>query len=326
MRVSQLSDPNQLLPSPEQTWVHAVDSRARLLEALDASSATTNKNKNNESNDDGVITAIETDVLMGYSSTSDTTETIPIMAHPPNTASDLSMAEFLDLISQNHANRGNETAPSGRIVTKVIKLDFKEMEPVEPTLKAIVDKGLRTSPQGAFFLNADILPGPGFRWEGAVTIPAATFLETCLKYIRQTRDPSNANTTRFAFSMGFKADYTDAHGYTAVDVQAMSDLIAHYQLLADESVADDTASSRVGVVLALNARQLVKSLDKFDSIMTQFPDLQILVWTGKGELAIPQASIQVIRDHFGGILDMADRIGFDCQVSFMRNSKKLMMG
>ena len=47
---------------------------------------------------------------------------------------------------------------------------------MEPTLKAIVDKGLRTSPQGAFFLNADILPGPGFRWEGAVTIPAATFL------------------------------------------------------------------------------------------------------------------------------------------------------
>jgi len=227
------------------------------------------------------------------------------------------MTDFLDNIVENEETK---------TVNKVIKLDFKELEPVEATLQAIVNKQLQTSSEGAFVLNADILPGPGHD-EKSVSIPAELFLETCLRYIRQSQDQHHQQTNngrnqapRFAFSLGFRAHCSDPHGYTASHVQSMSDLITRYQL---QSTKDDPASDNnnhnngnIGVILALNARQLAKSLDQFDGIMDLFPDLQILAWVGKGEPGIQRESIQSIETHFRK-LGMSNRIGFDCRVSIM---------
>jgi Uncharacterized conserved protein (DUF2181) len=260
-----------------QTWAHAVDSRQGLLDALQSDT----------------ITAIETDLIMGFTNgATDGQEKVPIMAHPPNTHSDLSMEAFIDIMRAN-AHRSN----------KVIKLDFKEQETVEPTLTALVKAQLPTT----IFLNADILPGPGRREPGAVTIDAPFFLKTCQKFIQhhQQQSSSGATTTRFAFSLGFKTMFADITGYTAEDVEAMTFLMDHYQLFQTDG--------DVGVVLALNARLLEKSLTQFDSILPRYPKLQLLVWTGKGEPPVPHSLIQSLQDHFEKT-GMRQRIGYDCQV------------
>ena len=273
------------LPSPDQTWAHAVSSQAELRAALE----------------DATITAIETDLLMGKCTTSasaSSTSSIPIMAHPPDRESDLSMTQFWDIVSTENLKG----------IHKVIKLDFKELETVEPTLKEIVQRRIATIKSTAIFLNADILPGPGRREPKDVTIPARQFLDTCLKYIgpsaKKTASENNNLTTRFSLSLGFKADCMGSNGYTQEDMQTMSQWMIDYQL----------EEKGIGVVLALNARQLSKSLSSLDSIMKQFPHLGILAWTGKGEPPISRTSVQLIQDHFER-LNMSHRIGFDCQVS-----------
>jgi Uncharacterized conserved protein (DUF2181) len=264
---------SKMLPPPQQTWVHAVDNRRTLLEALQ----------------DDAITAIETDLLMGHSSSIDTPDhsnhKIPIMAHPPSTTSDLPMVDFWKLVGSNST------------VQKVIKLDFKDPETVQPTLQAIADLKLQTTGHAVIFLNADVLPGPGQRQEGVVTIQAKPFLETCLQYQKQS-------TARMALSLGYKTQWTDVVGYTPDDVQAMAELIQDYQLVEQE----------IGVVLALNARLLAKSLNHWQVLLKKYPSIQILAWTGKGEPSISQALVGLIQYHFREN-GMAERIGYDCQVS-----------
>ena len=317
------------LPPPNQTWVHAVDNKRMLLEAL-----------HNDS-----ITAIETDVLMGHTegTTTTTTDKIPIMAHPPNTQSDLPMTEFVHLIYSHQSNNDNNnnspsshgnirktgdlllldpqpqglhdmpsiTSSSNRVTNnKIVKLDFKEMAAVEPTLKAFVDAS-NVAPStdttaSVIFLNADILPGPGHRDPNDLQMNATEFIETCLPYMEEYRQDTTTTARRqMAFSLGFKTDCSDlGDGYTMDDFTAMANLISQYRLV----------ERRMGIVLALNARQLAKSLFSVDNIMLQFPHLQILAWTGKGEPPIPEASIEQIRHHFES-LQMTHRIGYDCQVS-----------
>ena len=290
------------LPSPKQTWVHAVDNKQMLLEAL--------------YND--AITAIETDILMGRCAvlTPDSNQPtptndndrvmIPIMAHPPNRTSDLIMTDFLGLVSSAYMEDYDDNALGGnKIIRKIIKLDFKEIATVEPTLKALVALQAKTTESSIVFLNADILPCPGNRGN-VTTIDSTEFMETSLKYICKCRD-----TTRMAFSLGFKTNWTDPNdGYTMEDLRAMSDLISHYHQLVE---------LKIGVVMALNARQLAKSLSSsssssLDEMLRQFPQLQILAWTGKGEPAIPKSILQEIQDHFDE-LQMVHRIGYDCHVS-----------
>ena len=68
---------------------------------------------------------IEADVSMGTIAGGDG-NIMPIMAHPPVNTSDLSLEEFLDTILSSGI-----TAPKG------IKLDFKDLEALEPSLMAI---------------------------------------------------------------------------------------------------------------------------------------------------------------------------------------------
>lgn len=315
-----------LLPSPKHlSWIHAVDNRTTLRRALQ----------------DDTITAIETDLVMGTCTFSQQPNkdddddspqaaaagSVPIMAHPPSTTSDLSMVDFLQILIlelEKHATPFH----------KVIKLDFKDYATVEPTMKAIVEQHRfndddnddndedehrlsqrRTHSQFSeifYFLNADILPGPGRREKDCVSIPPDFFLETCLQHIQQkqkleasTSSSPLAANVRFGFSLGFKTDFKDAAGYTHEDVRSMADLLRHYERQLQDQ--------HVGVVLALNARLLQRSLSTFHDILTSFPSTQILAWTGKGEPSIPQALVNDIRDYYSN-KGWSHRIGFDCQV------------
>ncbi|XP_071337958.1 protein FAM151B isoform X2 [Trachinotus anak] len=106
----------------EVKWSHAVNSRSGLAEALA-----------------GPTHMLEADVIMrGH----DPKE--PIMAHPPDTDSDITLKEWLE---------GVKTRDKG------IKLDFKSLEAVSPSMALL--EAVLAEQRRPVWINADILSGPG---------------------------------------------------------------------------------------------------------------------------------------------------------------------
>jgi hypothetical protein len=145
-------------------WSHATNSIAKLKAALE--------------NDE--ITAIECDIMMGHGDSS--MMAVPILSHPPffpiRPQSDLTLSHFLSLVSP--------IGSDGRsILQKHIKLDFKEIEALAPSLNQILDLHLTNPSSKTIFLNADILPGPGRRSDEH--IDPSPFIETSLSHIRSDK-------------------------------------------------------------------------------------------------------------------------------------------
>lgn len=93
---------------------------------------------------------LEADILMGYHGTFQDLQ--PIMAHPPTDSSDLTFTQFLDGVIRATKLDGKR---------KGIKLDFKDIEAVEPCLKQLKARLEElSSPHFPVFVNADILQGP----------------------------------------------------------------------------------------------------------------------------------------------------------------------
>ncbi|XP_072525519.1 protein FAM151A [Salminus brasiliensis] len=108
------------------TWYHAANSKTEMKEALQS----------------GVM-ILEADVnVEGHNTVNETN--IPIMAHPPNVYSDNTLKEWLEAVLES--KRG-------------IKLDFKSLQAVEPSLDLLRIKN-QTGIHRPVWLNADILPGP----------------------------------------------------------------------------------------------------------------------------------------------------------------------
>ena len=91
----------------------------------------------------------------------------PIMAHPPDTQSDLSLILFLETVL--------EAVEAGG-ARKGIKLDFKSLDILQPSLETL--KRLEVRLTFPVWLNADILTGPG----GRPPVEAAVFLQLCTTY------------------------------------------------------------------------------------------------------------------------------------------------
>ena len=130
----------------EVRWAHAVNSQNKLQEALS-----------------GKVMMLEADVLLRPA------DRIPIMAHPPDTESDLSLEQFL-----------KETIGT----TKGIKLDFKSTAAIEPSLKILLDVTSGKEVHNPVWFNADVLPGPcnkDTECNDAVIDPHV-FLSLCAKY------------------------------------------------------------------------------------------------------------------------------------------------
>jgi hypothetical protein len=207
-----------ILPSPHQRWSHSTNSLSKLFIALE----------------DSNITAVEADILIGHvadqSGNSSPSTDEPIMAHPPHTQCDLSSRHFLDLVTSSLVNLRN-----GRRLRKHIKLDIKEMDAVELTLLALKNLAPIDSINGpddsekrqTVFLNADIFLGPGKRTQSG-HLDAHGFVEICLRNIKQLQERGVA--LPFAFSLGFKVDYTSKQRYTPEDCQLMMDIVDQYSL------------------------------------------------------------------------------------------------
>ncbi|XP_018406885.1 PREDICTED: protein FAM151B isoform X2 [Cyphomyrmex costatus] len=125
--------PSEFFPNVQNNltkiiWAHAVNSLMELDKALASKD----------------VMMLEGDVVMGRHTTSNVTDYIPIMAHPPATESDLSLEEFL-MINNNNGSKG-------------IKLDFKSNEAFN--YSKIILKKFQQFLKCPIILNADILAGP----------------------------------------------------------------------------------------------------------------------------------------------------------------------
>lgn len=112
-----------------------------------------------------VITAIETDIVVGRSSDDDIQQ--PIMAHPPNRCSDLTFARFLRMATSKD-----------RKLLKDIKLDFKEQGVLPGCLEQLLRWDVVDSRDRTVYLNADLIPGPG-KTPHDDMIPASAFFDFC---------------------------------------------------------------------------------------------------------------------------------------------------
>jgi len=198
-KYGELPDPKQLI------WAHSTCSKKELNAALL----------------DPSITAIETDIVMGRlenQAQDDSSSTLqPIMAHPPNTTSDLNFLKFIEAF----------TADSEDFQHKHLKLDFKDLETIDPVLNSLNEtlSNKNVSFDKTIFLNADILPGPGRRC-GPLAIGADAFIDKCLAFVK-----IGENKKKFAFSLGWRVDPRSLGGYTVKDVQEMKDIIDKHNLL-----------------------------------------------------------------------------------------------
>ncbi|KAK2150591.1 hypothetical protein LSH36_399g04017 [Paralvinella palmiformis] len=127
------------------TWAHAVNSEQELKSALMS---------------DAMM--LEADVLLEGQGTVNQTDT-PIMAHPPNIYSDITLERWLEITL--NTSRG-------------IKLDFKSVEVLDPSLR-IVSASLSRYQQ-PIWLNADIFSGPNA--EDSTPLNATIFRETVLQF------------------------------------------------------------------------------------------------------------------------------------------------
>lgn len=118
----------------ELSWSHAVNSRRKLAEARS-----------------GPSHMMEADVIMRGRHPSE-----PIMAHPPDTDSDITLSEWLQE-AKSHSQG--------------LKLDFKSLEALSPSLVLLQERLDELS--RPVWINADILAGPG---GGATPLDPAPFL------------------------------------------------------------------------------------------------------------------------------------------------------
>lgn len=78
---------------------------------------------------------LEADVVLGRLIDQNSSESIPIMGHPPATSSDLSLQHFLDSIQLYNSHNRNDS--------RGVKLDFKSIEVFEksvPIIEQLHDK------------------------------------------------------------------------------------------------------------------------------------------------------------------------------------------
>ena len=123
------------------TWAHAVNSKEKLRHYLKTD-----------------ILMFEADVIMRYNKN----DTEPVMAHPPANDSDLTLEVFLQSL---------------KLTRKGIKLDFKSLMAVEPSMGLL--QSVYGSTDKPLWLNADILKGPGSNSQSNPPVDPQEFITKC---------------------------------------------------------------------------------------------------------------------------------------------------
>lgn len=163
------------------TWAHAVNSKKKLDDAL--------KNEN--------IMMLEADVIM------DPVNYIPIMAHPPENTSDLTLELFVNTIL--------DVVDEEEDMKKGFKLDFKETGVLNASM-AILEKALKRKEKEKvppIILNADILQGPNTGPNSTVKVDPEQFLKICGGIKQAILSPGWTTAFVGSNSTGYTKNHTD---------------------------------------------------------------------------------------------------------------------
>ncbi|XP_020326165.1 protein FAM151B isoform X1 [Oncorhynchus kisutch] len=162
----------QVKDAADIEWAHAANSKNKITEALQSSAH-----------------MIEADILLRSNDPKD-----PIMAHPPETDSDVTLRDWLKEVKASD---------------KGIKLDFKSLAAVAPSM-VLLDE-VRAELHGPVWINADILPGPGGK---ATPLDPKVFLEAAVT------PGSHGDVLSLGWTTGWTAD-THNPGYSWEMVREM---------------------------------------------------------------------------------------------------------
>ncbi|XP_072037285.1 LOW QUALITY PROTEIN: uncharacterized protein [Amphiura filiformis] len=184
---------------------------------------------------------LETDIILRGIGTENQTN-IPVHAHPPDTDSDITLVEWLDRITQE-PNKG-------------MKLDFKYIEAVEPSMVIIKEK--ESQIHVPLWVNADIVKGPNSPKD---PIPPRVFIDSCNKYFPLT-----------TMSLGFT---------TYWNATATEDLYT-WQMIFDN--IQYTYPLKQPVTFPIRAIWCLRSWDKFTWLMGLKDDFSITVWSGANDV------------------------------------------
>ncbi|KAL0978994.1 hypothetical protein UPYG_G00179040 [Umbra pygmaea] len=156
-------------------WVHAANSKRKITEAIQSSAH-----------------MIEADILLRGHEPKE-----PIMAHPPENDSDISLRDWLKHVQASD---------------KGIKLDFKSLQAVAPSMALLDD--FRSELRGPVWINADILPGPGGK---AMPLDPKEFVKAVVTPV------SHGDILSLGWTTGWAAD-TENPGYSWEMVRDMEAL------------------------------------------------------------------------------------------------------
>ncbi|KAM6035462.1 protein FAM151B isoform 4-T5 [Theristicus caerulescens] len=197
---------------------------------------------------------IEADVLLrgGKGGNGD-----PIMAHPPETDSDNTLQEWLEEIVNTD---------------KGIKLDFKSLEAVRPSLELLehVKQRLRRP----VWINADILPGPN---GSNAVVDAKVFLDTVTSFFPNV-------TLSLGWTTGWHPDKHNK-GYDWMMVKEMAQICS-------------TLSQPV--TFPVRAALLRQSVSELCWLIQQSDRYSLTVWTGKEDVYSVE-DLLYIRENFDKI-------------------------
>lgn len=215
------------------TWAHAVNNKTYLEVALASE-----------------VSMLEADVVVGQLSGKDGPP-LPIMAHPPATTSDLSLADFLTGVSQfNNVN----------VKQKGVKLDFKSIEAFEKAQEVIAPF---SKPEVTFplWLNADILPGP---------IKATTKPVDPLKFLELA-----SKHPRAVLSIGWTTNY----GGNITEGEYSREQIGAMLRLVNEQHVNQTVTFPVRAGLASNSQPVILDLLRETTSLNS----SMTVWSSDGD-------------------------------------------
>ncbi|XP_069818961.1 protein FAM151B [Dendropsophus ebraccatus] len=223
----------------EILWEHATNSKEKLQKALQSD-----------------VHMIEADILLRG-----TGDKEPIMAHPPATDSDINLQEWLDKVSMS--NKG-------------IKLDFKSMEAVLPSMK-ILDT-MRDNLHQPVWINADILLGPG----GTLRVDGTEFLQVVTSFFSDV-------TLSLGWTTAWHSD-TPNEGYSWEMVREMENICKNLNQ---------------PVTFPVRAALVRQSWPQLQWLLQSSDRYSLTIWSGKDDI-YPTEDLLYAREHSG-----KDRIFYD---------------
>ncbi|XP_041643981.1 protein FAM151B isoform X2 [Cheilinus undulatus] len=178
----------------------------------------------------------------------------PIMAHPPDTDSDITLREFLEAVKKHD---------------KGIKLDFKSLEPLSPSMLLLQEALSGTG--HPVWMNADILSGPGGR---ATPLQPQVFL-SAVRYL----------PTHTVLSLGWTTGWTagtENPGYSWEMVHEMEDICKTLEH---------------PVTFPVRAALMAQSVPQLTWLLQQSDSYSLTVWTGQDDKFVLE-DLQLFRKQF----------------------------